>query len=47
MVGESQQRPTLELGVEAQDFLAFYWLKSELVEFCRANGLPTGVQRVS
>ncbi len=42
MASENGQRPTLELGIDAQNFLAFYWLKSELVEFCRANGLPTG-----
>jgi len=42
MVGENRQRPVLELGIDAKDFLAFYWLKGELAEFCRANGLPTG-----
>ncbi len=35
------QRPTLDLETDVNDFLAFYWLKSELVEFCRLNGLPT------
>ncbi len=42
MTDEKTQRPALELGLEASDFLAFYWLKSELVEFCQVNGLPTG-----
>jgi len=37
----NKQRPELDLGIDAQDFLVFYWLKSELVEFCRANGLST------
>ena len=36
-----QQRPPLDLEISVDDFLAFYWLKSELVEFCRVNGLPT------
>ncbi|MCA0456677.1 MAG: SAP domain-containing protein [Chloroflexi bacterium] len=36
------QRPPLDLEIKVKDFLAFYWLKAELVEFCRANGLPTG-----
>lgn len=32
-------RPPLDSSISAQDFKAFYWLKEELVEFCRANGL--------
>ena len=42
MLSENGQRSMLELGMDAKDFLRFHWLKSELVEFCRANGLPTG-----
>ena len=42
MANEKAQRPPLELDIEVNDFLAFYWLKSELAEFCRANGMPTG-----
>ena len=34
-------RPELNESTAAQDFLDFYWLKSELVTFCRANKLPT------
>lgn len=41
MTDEQKQRPTLDLETDANDFLAFYWLKDELVEFCRVNGLPT------
>lgn len=41
MADENKQRPTLDLEINVDDFLAFYWLKEELVEFCRANGLPT------
>lgn len=40
------QRPPLDLEIKGSDFLAFYWLKAELVEFCRANGLPTGGSKV-
>ncbi len=46
MASENTRRPPLELGIEASDFLAFYWLKSELVEFCRANGLPTSGSKI-
>src|ERR1041385_3706973 len=42
MTDENVQRPALELGMDAKDFVRFQWLKSELVAFCRANGLPTG-----
>lgn len=41
MSDEQMQRPTLDLETDANEFLAFYWLKIELVEFCRVNGLPT------
>lgn len=33
-------RPELNQALSAHDFLDFYWLKSELVAFCRANHLP-------
>ena len=41
MANENIQRPALDLEIDVRDFLAFYWLKSELVEFCRVNDLPT------
>lgn len=34
-------RPNLSTSLSARDFLDFYWLKNELVAFCRANNLPT------
>ena len=36
-----QERPTLNKQLDATTFRDFYWLKEELVEFCRNNGLPT------
>lgn len=34
-------RPELTTVTTAADFRSFYWLKEELVAFCRANGLST------
>ncbi|MFP7168758.1 DUF6434 domain-containing protein [Terribacillus sp. 7520-G] len=33
-------RPELTRMTKADDFLDYYWLKEELVQFCRENGLP-------
>ncbi len=33
-------RPELTPRLPADDFRAWYWLKAELADFCRANGLP-------
>ena len=33
-------RPKLEIGLDADTFLNYYYLKEELVDFCRENGLP-------
>ena len=46
MASENVQRPALDLEIDAADFLAFYWLKSELVEFCRVNDLPTSGSKI-
>ena len=35
------ERPCLDKDLEAKDFRSFYYLKEELVIFCRKNGLPT------
>jgi hypothetical protein len=46
-------RPPLNSSIGASSFAAWYWLKSELQMFCRAEGLHTGgskaelMQRVS
>ena len=33
-------RPELTNGVKSSEFLQYYYLKEELVRFCRENGLP-------
>lgn len=33
------QRPTLNKHISAEDFKAFYWLKEELIQFCKAEEL--------
>lgn len=35
------ERPLLDTNLKADVFLSYYWLKDELVNFCRAEGLPT------
>ncbi|MCP5101389.1 MAG: hypothetical protein GY943_38065 [Chloroflexi bacterium] len=32
-------RPALNKGISVEDFKSFYWLKAELVEFCKKEGL--------
>lgn len=34
------ERPPLTKGLDSQTFRKYYYLKEELTEFCRANGLP-------
>lgn len=34
------QRPDLDRQLDSKTFLDYYYLKEELVEFCRKNGLP-------
>lgn len=36
------QRPHLDNNISLTDFEEFYWLKEELVEFCKKIGIPTG-----
>ncbi|MEM7039484.1 MAG: SAP domain-containing protein, partial [Bacteroidota bacterium] len=35
------KRPPLENNISVTDFEAFYWMKAELVDFCRREGLKT------
>ncbi|MCI6006640.1 MAG: SAP domain-containing protein [Ruminococcus sp.] len=35
------ERPALDKSLDSKTFLQFYYLKEELVAFCRENGLPT------
>jgi len=34
-----EKRPTLDKKITVNDFKDFYWLKKELVEFCKVEGL--------
>lgn len=34
------ERPVLDKNLDSKTFRSFYFLKEELVEFCRENGLP-------
>ena len=34
------ERPILDKNLDSQTFRDFYFLKEELVNFCRENGLP-------
>ncbi len=36
-----EQRPNLTKDISLKDFQDFYWLKEELMAFCRAEGLRT------
>lgn len=35
------ERPTLDKRLDGKTFRDFYYLKEELIDFCRKNGLPT------
>lgn len=35
-------RPRLSPTLSEEDFLAWYWLKAELIAFCRELGMPSG-----
>lgn len=39
-------RPTLTKQLDAKTFREFYYLKEELVDFCKANGLPSSGGKV-
>jgi dTDP-glucose pyrophosphorylase len=34
------ERPILSKQLDGQTFRSFYYLKEELIRFCRENGLP-------
>lgn len=36
-----KERPELDKSLDSKTFRAYYWLKEELVRFCRQNSLPT------
>ena len=35
-------RPPLDDGIGASDLRDYYWMKAELVEWCRRRGIPSG-----
>ncbi len=35
----NKERPTLDSKINIKDFEDFYWLKVELVKFCRENAI--------
>lgn len=37
---ETMTRPPLSRTLDSQTFRSFYYLKAELIDFCRQNGLP-------
>ncbi|WP_445684008.1 SAP domain-containing protein [Viridibacillus sp. FSL H8-0110] len=39
-------RPILSRDLNEKDFRNFYWLKEELLVFCRENGLSTSGSKV-
>ncbi len=40
------ERPALEKRLDCKTFRDFYYLKEELIEFCRKNNLPTSGGKV-
>lgn len=40
------ERPKLEKGLSSEVFLKYYYLKDELVEFCRKEGLKTTGRKI-
>ncbi|MGB0863719.1 MAG: hypothetical protein ACPGXZ_12430 [Saprospiraceae bacterium] len=40
------KRPNLDKNISIKDFQEFYWLKEELVIFCRKEGLRTGGSKI-
>ncbi len=40
------KRPNLNKRISPKDFREFYWLKEELIQFCRAQGLRTSGSKI-
>lgn len=40
------ERPVLDRNLNSKTFRDFYYLKEELVDFCRKNGLPTSGDKI-
>ncbi len=40
------ERPALDKNLDSKIFLDFYYLKEELLDFCRKNGLPVSGEKI-
>lgn len=40
------ERPELNIELDAATFRSFYYLKQELADFCKENGLPTSGSKI-
>lgn len=43
---QSMSRPILDQNISLQDFKDFYWLKKELLAFCRIHGISTSGEKI-
>ena len=41
-----EQRPNLDRSLDSQTFKQYYYLKEELVHFCRQNHIPTSGSKI-
>ena len=39
-------KPSLQKGLNVQDFYSYYWLKEELQTFCRENGMSASGSKI-
>ena len=42
----TDKRPDLDRGISLKDFSDFYWLKNELISFCKENGIDCSGDKV-
>jgi len=40
------KRPDLDTNISVEDFTDFYWLKAELISFCKREGLPLSGSKI-
>lgn len=40
------KRPDLNSNISVKDFTDFYWLKAELIDFCKKEGLPRSGNKI-
>ena len=43
---ELDKRPSFTNRISLKDFIEFYWLKEELVDFCRKEGLKRSGNKI-